>query len=857
MRLLLSLLLCAPLILASEHDSSQDQTQDENVKWKPERDEEVARGNTQFALKVYNEVSSDGSRSLQENIFFSPLSISTAFAMLAQGAKSATHQQIIEALCLNGTQNDREINEAFQYLLRELNAHRSSLQVSIGNALFVDQNLKMLTGFRKAMERYYRAGIKKTNFAQIQEAERQINDYVRKETGGKIQKLVEDLGRDAVMVLVNYILFKGEWQDTFNQELTRDDQFSMNSVAKIQVPMMHRVGLYKTYRDDELNCEVIQLPYKEKAYMVVAVPKDGEIIKVERSLSEETLKRWIHSPRTSLVDLSLPKFSFSAKLDLKTYLSRMGMVDVFGGSANLSKISGNHNLLVSKALHEAVLNVNEYGTEASGATATDVNVKQAVTPFRVDRPFLLFIYSKETKSILFMGRVINPTHQAVSATIRRTPGSLTMRWSLHVLLLVTLCLGNPATKGGGNNPRKEQHDHHGERNESSTVTDPVPLNHTQPPAQLSVHDVTEMNTNFGFNLYRKMADKHDNNIFLSPFSVSFSLGSLMLGTQGLTQDQILDGLNLQKFKNHEQPLLLPSLFRKNKLKITENEAFILDAGSFAFIHETFPVREEFYNLTHEYFSMEFQYIDFHNKEAKNIVNDYVNKKTRGKISQLYDSIDPLAKLVLLDYILFKGKWQYPFNPNLTENQKFYIDKYNSVTAPMMYKMDKVHWMVDKSLSCTVLKIPYKGGAHMLVVIPEKDGDLVTIEDNLSKELLDIWQGQMKYRKTEIFFPKFKLDQKYQLKTSLEEMGIQEIFTGKANLTRLTEERNLRLSEVTQRAVIEVDERGTEASAVTGAEIIPYMLTPIIRVDRPFLFMIFEEACNSLLFIGRVVDPTKF
>uniref|UniRef100_A0A8C5R2P7 Serpin family A member 10 n=1 Tax=Leptobrachium leishanense TaxID=445787 RepID=A0A8C5R2P7_9ANUR len=389
-----------------------------------------------------------------------------------------------------------------------------------------------------------------------------------------------------------------------------------------------------------------------------------------------------------------------------------------------------------------------------------------------------------------------------------------------------------------------------------TVLNTSHLSHTKVIYELSIADVTEMNSNFGFNFYRKMADKHDDNIFFSPFSVSYSLASLMLGTQGITHGQLLEGLNLNKFKHQKKPYLLPTLFKKARENITNNEGFILDIGTFAFMHETFTIKEEFLNNTSEYFDMEYQAVNFHSSEAKNIINDYVNKKSRGKINQLYDSLEPQTKFVLLNYILFKGKWLYPFNPQLTEMDTFYIDKYNSVKVPMMYKTDVVHFVLDKTLSCTVLKIPYRGGAYMLIAMPGKDGDLAILEDKLSTELIDNWLAKMNSRKIDIFLPKFKLDQQYSLKASLEKLGIQELFTGKANLTGLTEERDLKLSEVKQRAVFEVDEKGSEASAVTGSEITAYTLTSVIRVNSPFLFMIREETYKSLLFIGRVVDPTK-
>ncbi|XP_068110751.1 protein Z-dependent protease inhibitor isoform X2 [Hyperolius riggenbachi] len=422
-----------------------------------------------------------------------------------------------------------------------------------------------------------------------------------------------------------------------------------------------------------------------------------------------------------------------------------------------------------------------------------------------------------------------------------------MRWTLVFILLFGLCLANHPTKG---KPKKNKHQEKTPFSETSTLN---PLGDKE---EIDAVSLSSMNANFGFSLYRKMADKHDNNIFFSPFSVSFLLAPLTLGTQGDTHEQLLRGLNWEPFRGSKDPHLLPTLLKDMKEEIMESEGYLLDIGSFAFVHETFNISQEFLNQTMTYFNMEYQSIDFHDRMAIHTIRDFISEKTRGRITELQDEIDPQTKLMLLDLIFFKGKWQTPFKPDLTTTDTFFINKYTSVKVPMMYKTEKVASMLDKSMSCTVLKLPYRGGTHMLLVMPENEGHFDALEDGLSSELVAAWLDKMKSRKTDIFLPKFKLDHKYKMKTSLEELGIKDLFTGKANMTAMTEERNLKLSEITQRAAIHIDEFGTEATAVTGGEIIAYSLPHTVRINRPFIFMIFDEKFRSLLFIGRVTDPTK-
>ncbi|XP_069064341.1 protein Z-dependent protease inhibitor [Pleurodeles waltl] len=374
---------------------------------------------------------------------------------------------------------------------------------------------------------------------------------------------------------------------------------------------------------------------------------------------------------------------------------------------------------------------------------------------------------------------------------------------------------------------------------------------------LFMSNATLKNDNFGFNLYRLIANEHDDNVFFSPLCVSFALASMLLGTKGVTRDEILQSMDLHLLQDKDQPNLVPTVFKRIKDLITHNQELMIDQGNVAFIHEQFPVKESFLNMSKQYFDMEVLPVDFQNSTiAKDIVNQYIRKFTGGKIPKLYDSLDPQTKYILINYILFKGMWLYPFNKAFTEPTPFFINKYKKIKVPMMFKADEISSTVDKKLRCTVLKLPYRGNAAMLVVLPREEGDYGSIEDNLTGDLVQSWLAKMETRKTFLFFPKFTLDHRYEMGKLLQELGIQDLFSGSANFTELTDQRNMRLSEVTQRAMIEVNEKGTEASVVTGSEIVGHALPTTIRVERPFIFIIIEELLNSILFIGRVVNPIE-
>ncbi|NXT75174.1 ZPI inhibitor, partial [Zapornia atra] len=409
-----------------------------------------------------------------------------------------------------------------------------------------------------------------------------------------------------------------------------------------------------------------------------------------------------------------------------------------------------------------------------------------------------------------------------------------MKPGIYLLLLNEICIEIIKAGIKPKIPKQEKESNFLERNKNVSISEQWHHHKdTSKPfedlslEEFTLHNFTEKTANFGFNLYRKIAMTHDNNVIISPLSVSTLMTAYMLAAKGETRRQIVKGLNLHTWKGKADRHHLPALFKQLKDNITMNEELLL-------------VQVDFQNFT----------------EAKHVINQNINKRTKGKIPELFEELDRHNRLLLVNYIVFKGKWVYPFNSKFTEIETFHINKYRSVQVPMMFKSDKINSTFDENLRCTVIKLPYRGKAHMLIVIPEKEGDYISLEDHLTTELVESWLGNMKTRKVDISFPKFKLEQKYKMKKLLHALGMKNLFTSTADLSHLTDQGHVKVSQVVQKAVIEVDEEGTEATAASGSEITAFTIPPVIKVDRPFLFMIFEETFKTLLFIGRVVDPTE-
>ncbi|XP_006632604.1 serpin peptidase inhibitor, clade A (alpha-1 antiproteinase, antitrypsin), member 10a [Lepisosteus oculatus] len=373
----------------------------------------------------------------------------------------------------------------------------------------------------------------------------------------------------------------------------------------------------------------------------------------------------------------------------------------------------------------------------------------------------------------------------------------------------------------------------------------------------TIMDLSTKNTDFAMNLYRKLASHHDDNIFFSPLCMSVAFTMLSMAAKGDTYNQILKGLNLQLLQRADQADLIPELFRQLEANITQNQDLILARGSAMFVHQQFEIDKIFSEQIKKFFNSDIMNIDFSKTEAsKTTINDYVKMKTNEKVMGLISQIDPLTQLVLVNTILFQGKWELPFNSSFTEEARFYVDKYNIVKVPMMFREDKYYLAYDPVLKLGILKLPYRGHAAMLVLLPDKGVDYTSIDDEISAESFLGWIQKLKKTKLEVQLPRFKMEQSYNMDKILPDLGIRNVFENTADLSGLSKEVGLKVSEVLHKAVIEVDEKGTEAAGATATGITGYSMPPRLIVDRPFLFLIYHEKTNSILFMGRVIDPTK-
>lgn len=372
---------------------------------------DVIAENNQFALDFYSKLVEDGE---EGNIFYSPWSISTAFALVYEGAREKTAEEIQSVFGFPPDENVR--TSSFSSIQKDLNNNnsRGNYTLNTANALWVKEGYELSDDYVNVAKEAYDSEVSNVDFTR-DESRVHINEWVESKTNEKIKDLIpegvlDDLTR---LVITNAIYFKGTWVTQFDEKNTAEEDFMTDSGNTVKVPMMKLEEAYFKYAETDL-LQVIELPYQgDKVSMLILLPKDStELSPVEESLTLDNLTLWKNSLRNQTVNVQIPKFKVETEYTLNELLIDLGMPSAFDpNSANLSAITDQEDLYISAALHKAFVEVNEEGTEAAAATGIVIGTTSVqVNPlFRADHPFVFIIQDSETGNILFMGRVSNPS----------------------------------------------------------------------------------------------------------------------------------------------------------------------------------------------------------------------------------------------------------------------------------------------------------------------------------------------------------------------------------------------------------------------------------------------------------------
>ncbi|XP_023121131.2 leukocyte elastase inhibitor-like isoform X1 [Amphiprion ocellaris] len=421
----------------------------------------LAQANTKFSLALFKTLSDNDKTA---NLFYSPFSISSALAMVMLGAGGNTEAEMSKVLCFTKPKEPQqaeppmqmqmqmqqqqhnpftlppgllkikestclktdackaEVHSDFGQLLSELNQSDAPYALSVANRLYGEQSYQFVEDFLGKTKKHYNAELESVDFITSHEAARlNINSWVEERTQGKIKDVLAQGVVDSMtrLVLVNAIYFKGNWNKQFQESSTRDTPFRLNKNETKSVKMMHQKTKFPLTYIPEANCQILEMPYKGKELsMLIFLPNEMEdsttgLEKLEKELTYETFVDWTRPDMMDEVEVqvALPRFKMEEKYDMKNILVSMGMVDAFDmAKSDFSGMSPANDLVLSKVIHKAFVEVNEEGTEAAAATAAIMMLRCAMrTPtFIADHPFLFFIRHNPSMSILFAGRYCSP-----------------------------------------------------------------------------------------------------------------------------------------------------------------------------------------------------------------------------------------------------------------------------------------------------------------------------------------------------------------------------------------------------------------------------------------------------------------
>ena len=375
----------------------------------------LVNGNSGFALDLYQQV-----RGEPGNVFYSPFSISIALAMTWAGARGETESAMAGTMQFDLAQE--KLHPAFNWLDQELasrgtgakSADGKGFRLNVVNALWGQKGYNFETPFIDTLGLNYGAGMRIVDFQQKpQEAADVINGWVKTQTEGKIEELVPvtAISSATVLILTNAIYFNAAWKEPFEAAQTADASFQKMDGSTVTVPMMS--GYKEAPYGEGDDYQAVEIPYSgDELSMLVVLPKQGGLDDFESSLDVGKLEQIAGGVVEHGVNIKMPKFKIDYELGLKKTLMEMGMEVAFdAGKADFSGINSKGQPYIEDVLHKAFVGVNEAGTEAAAATAVIIGDESAPEPAEItlDRPFLFFIRDNATKSVLFVGRVADPS----------------------------------------------------------------------------------------------------------------------------------------------------------------------------------------------------------------------------------------------------------------------------------------------------------------------------------------------------------------------------------------------------------------------------------------------------------------
>lgn len=331
------------------------------------------------------------------------------------------------------------------------------------------------------------------------------------------------------------------------------------------------------------------------------------------------------------------------------------------------------------------------------------------------------------------------------------------------------------------------------------------------------------------------------NVVVSPYSAALVLSMLAEGAQGQTRVEFDNALGGIIYKAE---------------KFIGNDSVTVKSANSVWIDNNFSPRNRYVSLLQKDFDTFLDVLNFADPSAVKVINNWCSENTAGKITEIIDRLDPSNVMVLMNALYFNAAWEDEFDPSMTSEQPFYGAS-KETKVKLMGR--KGYYLYGEYEGIQMIQLPYKGLKYaMYVVLPPAGADVDRLLQKVSGQMFESALDMLQQQEVRFFMPKFKVETSMLLNETLKKMGVRTAFTSAADFGGIAEMGQLVLDQVKQKCYIDVSEKGTEAAAVTAAQIRltsvrPVQKLPVMRVDRPFLFVITDGESGDVLFAGKIVN----
>ncbi|KAH9421542.1 ipis-1-like [Dermatophagoides pteronyssinus] len=351
------------------------------------------------------------------------------------------------------------------------------------------------------------------------------------------------------------------------------------------------------------------------------------------------------------------------------------------------------------------------------------------------------------------------------------------------------------------------------------------------------------------------------NLVLSPFSLTTAMAMVLAGANTHTQNELIQFLFGTKVTKIEDGKLMLDNLTKNLQEFFRSNQSVLNNANMLYSNKTFPLKDAYVDILTKNFTAMAKQLDFSDsKAALAEINGAVKKATKDMIPTLLDQIDSETRAILINAIHFKGLWKHPFDKAETLDEDFHKSDNTIVQVKMMRKKEKFHYYRSEEWGLEACAIPYTTGSiSMVIVLPSKGKNILNVLETMqnSDHLAQILKRMDDSQDVTLRMPKFKIESTHHLIPHLVRLNVKTLFTGDADLSGISTEK-LFVSDVIQKAIIEVNEEGTEAAAATAIMMMRccMMLEEEIHfiVDRPFVYMLISNDGKHILFTGICENP---